>query len=88
MLKAGAAAMRWQQENKDQPAPTPSAEPPPYNVADAARVWALMARLEVSHVADGGGQRMRREAWGVRTLSAISPSPFLTAAAKPRRLAL
>ena len=45
MLKAGAAAMRWYQENKDRPTPVPPAEPPPYNAADAARVGALMARV-------------------------------------------
>ena len=45
VLKAGAAAMRWHQKNKDRPTPVATAEPPPYNAADAARVGALIARL-------------------------------------------
>ena len=48
VLKAGAAAMRWHQENKDRPTPAAAAEPPPYNAADAARVRALIARLGVT----------------------------------------
>ena len=47
VFKAGAAAMRWHEENQGRPTPGPSAEPLPYNAADAARVRALMARLGV-----------------------------------------
>ena len=50
VLKAGMAAMQWHQKNKGRPTPTAAAGPPPYTAADAARVRALIARLEMSQV--------------------------------------
>ena len=75
---AGAKAVRWYEQNKNRPTPTASAiaAPPPYDVADAKRVKALIARLRVTQAdvaressGDGGrfsqwlnGRNVHREA--------------------------